>query len=160
MHRERIPRLQPHVQESQLRMLEVEIVVEALHRGIAEVQLLLLAVAMNLVRAARLDAAQDADQSFLDPVGGDDGPRLVLLARGTAGQIDQGPPGALGQRLRPAADLLRCPLGVLLEGLQQHSPLPQVVHHAPRMGQQPQRAAKPQPIKPAERPHDRTRVAL
>src|SRR5579862_9946159 len=62
------PRLQPRVNQTQPRMLEIMVVVQALARDQMQFQQLAPAIAPNLEAAAHFHCAQDADQPFTNAI--------------------------------------------------------------------------------------------
>src|SRR5262249_5597688 len=154
------PGLQTSVQKSQLRVEEVMIIVQALPLTALQFNMLVAAVAMDLVRPAWLDATEHGDQSRADSVARRDLTGAFLLALRTAGQILQRSPGCLGGLLGGRANLLGHAQGVGLKVLQQQVHLPQITEHAFHAGEQPLRSTKAQPVEAAQAAQDVARQAL
>ncbi len=154
VNREWEPGLQPHMQQSQLPMPEVEVVMQTLPLAQMQPQSLQARVPADRERAARLDTTEHGDQPLVTGMRSQHVPDVLFLAdsrgrkvtdlahRRLAGQPFADRPDPLGDGSHEGVKLLEQDLIV-----------PKKLAHPALRGEQQQRAAKPQAIKPAEDSH-------
>ena len=151
---QRQPGLQPQMHEAELRMLEIEVVVQAFLGSPAEFQATTRGVPANLVGEAGLDGAEHADQALLDPVLASDAPGKLLLGGFGTVQIEQGPAPRLGHLFAGCTHRFRNVLGVGYEVLQQHADVIEIGEQALGLGQEADRPAETHAIETTERAAD------
>jgi hypothetical protein len=154
VHGEGKPRLQPDVQPAQLRVDQIEIVVQAFPLLLAEFERLPLAVGTDRERRAGLHTTQHADQPHGDAVPLSDLPRQILLPLGAAGDVLQRPFRRFRDASRRVANRVGQPHRVVLELLEQNARMKQPRPQSADVRQPPQRPAKPDPIKATQRSLD------
>ncbi len=154
LHGEGEPGLQPHVQESELGMLEVMIQVCALSPAAFNGNLLGLPIATNPQCGAGLNAPQNADQPLCDLVTSGDFQGDVLFADLRAVQEFDLAPVLAGVPQRLVDQLLRHLLGMLLEVGHAHVGAEQITVQAPRVDNAPQDATEQQPVKSGQDSQD------
>jgi hypothetical protein len=146
--------LQTHVYQADVRVLEIMVVVQALHRSATQLQGFLLAVRSNLVRPATLHTLEDADQPLVDAVALGDFPSPSFLVHLTVVQVHYRTTPADGRFLGSAPYLCCDVAGEGLEILEKNLPLPQVAEHPRNIGQEPARAAEANAIEAMQDPQD------
>src|SRR6476620_1338553 len=102
------------------------VVVQALLGPAAQAQFLGLAVGVDRIRPARLDGAEDGNQTLADAVAGGDLAGEVFLAFAVV-EVEQGPGGVTCGLLDAAAEAVGGVAGVGLEVLEEDLLLPEEV---------------------------------
>ena len=153
------PALQPHVDQPEVGLQEVEVEVQTLAPAAADLQALGLGVADHVEGAARLDRRQHADQALGDGVALDDLLGDVPLGMAQAlghgvGGVQVGATRLGGQGLGVSLERLAHPLDVAGVALQQH-PLGAQEPTEGALGEQPREMSlEDHPVEGGERADD------
>src|SRR5262249_5471498 len=154
MDGERKPGLQAHIDQTDIRVVEVMVVVQTLTGFATQFEFLLFALGSDFVRPATLHTLEDADQPLLDAVPLGDFPSPGFLIHVTVVQVLHGTPLADGHVLSCLAYLSGDVAGKRLEILEQHLSLPQVPEHSTNISEKPPCAAKANAIKAMKETRD------
>src|SRR6266567_5233967 len=142
------PSLNARVHETPAGMNRVVVKKQAFSPTLRQVQLLRLAIAVDLKTTAELHRGQDANQPLANALLGGDLPRPGFLVRLRGSQVLDGSPQLDRFRPRSLLQLLAHLLHVATEVLPQNLVHRQVSVHAVDVGKGPQRPSKNQSVKP------------
>jgi hypothetical protein len=133
--------------ESQLGMLKVVILVQALAGGVTQLQALLLPIPTDAVVQARFHAGQDANQPLANAVALRDAAGDLFLALPAVVHVSHRTVCLSGVGDRALANLLRDFLRIAREVLEQHAARLEESVHPPHVGQPAERSSQTNPIK-------------
>ena len=139
--------MQSQVHEPKMRVLKIEVKMQALAHLQAELKPRTLWLAPDAVGLTGLDALEDANQPFLDSVFAGDLPGDVLFARPTRANVNDRAGEFLGESLGRGFELVRRPLGELSEVLELHMLRTQIRLQHRRAIERAQSPPQPQSIK-------------
>src|SRR6266487_2694646 len=142
------PSLNARVHETPAGMNRVVVKKQAFSPTLRQVQLLRLAIAVDLKTPTELHRGQDANQPLANALLGGDLPRQGFLVRLRGSQVLDGSPQLDRFRQRSLLQLLAHLLHVATEVLPQNLVHRQVSVHAVDVGKGPQRPSKNQSVKP------------
>ena len=154
MNGKREPGLQTHIDQADVRVIEVMVVVQALAWFATQFEFLLRAVGTHFVRPATLNTLEDADQPLVNAVSLGEFPSPGFLIHVTVVQVPNRAPLAGSHFLCCLAHLSGDVAGKRLEVLEQHVSLPQVREHSIHIGEEPPRAAKSNAIETVHHTQD------
>ena len=140
------PGLQPQVHAPKLAVLEIKTVMQA--AALAEVQMEPggLGVMADLIREARLEDREDADQAVVDPVAFGEPAGAVLLAPDARLEVAQRTAATLGESGRGRAHAVGQAADEAGEVLQSHASRAQIAEHERRLIQVAEAAPQAEPI--------------
>ncbi len=151
--REREPRLLPRVHPADFRVQIIMVIMQTLAQFQFQGQLFRLPHPINPIRHAGLDASEHGDEALLDAITLGDFLRAFLLVDLARQIFDR--PTLLDRRLfHGGSQGCRRVLGENRKILEQDLHLPKKVHHARRLGQPTNRAAKSHLVQTTQSSHD------